>query len=172
MLISHGPPPPKKKKIHFFFFFFFFFCLSEVCDVHVRRVPLLFLCLQNRGKNFEVGKKKKKCRSHPPPPPPRSSAYLGLARLYNWQRTALVFLTPNPHPMLAALIKIYMYLEKRYWMLGERMGIPLFHVSFFSQVSMCIKGNFKSTSTHMWDKLWSYVCMFIHTMGNFTQVCL
>ena len=37
-------------------------------------------------------------------PPPRSSAFLGLARLYRLaQRTALAFLTPNPHPMLAAL---------------------------------------------------------------------
>ena len=49
--------------------------------------------------------RKKKCLS--PPPPPRSSAFLGFARLYRLAADGpshfLAFLTPNSHPMLAAL---------------------------------------------------------------------
>ena len=41
---------------------------------------------------------KKKCRIPPPP------FFLDLRDFIGWQRTALAFLTPNPHPMLAALL--------------------------------------------------------------------
>ena len=51
------------------------------------------MCLQNRCKNFEVGV-----------PPPAHQLFWDLRDFIGWQRTALAFLTPNPHPMLAALL--------------------------------------------------------------------
>ena len=88
MLISHAQ--------------FFFFGLSEVCDV--RRVPLLCAC---KIEAKILRSKKKSVGVPPPPPPPPLISFFGtfwdLRDFIGWQRTALAFLTPNPHPMLAAL---------------------------------------------------------------------
>ena len=87
MLISHA------EKNSYYFFFFFLLVRDE-------GYPYCDLCLQNRGKNFEV---EEKSVGVPPPPPPPHQLFWDLRNFIGWQRTALAFLTPNPHPMLAAL---------------------------------------------------------------------
>ena len=78
---------------------FLLLLLSEVLWCTKRRVPLLCACKIDA----KMLRSEKKCRSPLPPPPPPHQLFLDLRDFIGWQRTALAFLTPNPHPMLAAL---------------------------------------------------------------------
>ena len=67
------------------------------------KVPAPTMCLlcENGCQNFWG--KKKKWWSFPPPPPPSISFFGTCATFIGCERTGLTYLTPNPHPKLAAL---------------------------------------------------------------------
>ena len=87
-------------RIYYIYGFFFFFCLSEVCDVRRRRVPLLCACYIHVKMAAKISEVKKKWRSSPPP---LISFFGTCATFIGCERTGLAYLTPNPHPKLAAL---------------------------------------------------------------------
>ena len=96
MLISH------EKKIYFFVFVLLLLVRGLWCT---KGTPTTCMCGQNLGKNFQVGKKSVGVPPPPPPPPPAHQLFWDLRDFIGWQRTALAaFFTPNPHPMLAALL--------------------------------------------------------------------
>ena len=110
-------PPPKKKKKKFFFFFFF--CLSEVLWCTKGSIPLLCACKIEA----KFWGRKKKCWS---PPSPAHQLLWDLRDFIGWQRTALTFLTPNPHPIMLACPDVHNLCHGKDFVFGAAGGLRTF----------------------------------------------
>ena len=97
-----------------------------------------------------LGKKKKVSES---PPPPLISFFWDLGDFIGWQRTALAFLTPNPHPMLAAL---------------EKCSVLLLNTNWWKQISIFARPNKDECD----DSDLMDIIQGLHLKKNFPPLCI